>query len=400
MPVLQVTDLDVAGKKVYVRVDFNVPLADDGTITDDTRLRAAVPTVQWLREHGAAVILAAHLGRPKGKAVAALSLQAVVAHLSELLGTPVQFAADCVGEEAKQKAARLAAGEVLLLENVRFHAEETKNDPAFAKQLADLADLAVNDAFGVSHRAHASVVGVSEYLPMAAGLLLHEEIEHLDKAAKNPKRPFVAIIGGAKVSDKIGVIQRFVELADTVIIGGGMANTSLLAQGYEIGTSLVEKDKLDVAQAVIKAAAQHQTKLLLPTDVVVAPEFSADATPTIVQVADVPVDQMILDAGPDTVAAYEAAIRDAATIVWNGPLGVFEFPAFAKGTQALAHAVAQSDAYSIVGGGDSVAAVTQSGVADQISHISTGGGASLEYLEGKPLPGIACLAQKKEGIDA
>ncbi|MDU5915039.1 MAG: phosphoglycerate kinase, partial [Negativicoccus succinicivorans] len=384
----------------YVRVDFNVPLADDGTITDDTRLRAAVPTVQWLREHGAAVILAAHLGRPKGKAVAALSLQAVVAHLSELLGTPVQFATDCVGEEAKQKAAQLAAGEVLLLENVRFHAEETKNDPAFAKQLAELADLAVNDAFGVSHRAHASVVGVSEYLPMAAGLLLHEEIEHLDKAAKNPKRPFVAIIGGAKVSDKIGVIQRFVELADTVIIGGGMANTFLLAQGYEIGTSLVEKDKLDVAQAVIQAAAQHQTELLLPTDGVVAQEFSADATPTIVSVADVPGDQMILDAGPDTVAAYEAAIRDAATIVWNGPLGVFEFPAFAKGTQALARAVAQSNAYSIVGGGDSVAAVNQSGVADQISHISTGGGASLEYLEGKPLPGIACLAQEKEGIDA
>ncbi|MCI5836675.1 MAG: phosphoglycerate kinase [Veillonellaceae bacterium] len=394
MQLQDIHKLPVAGKTVYVRVDYNVPLNDAGEITDDTRIRATLPTLQLLLDGGAALVLATHLGRPKGVREEKYSVRPAGIRLAELLGRPVRQAADCVGSEVAAQARALQPGEVLLLENVRFHPEEEANDPAFAKELASLADLAVNDAFGVSHRAHASVVGVAQHLPMVAGLLVAKEVEFLERATARPERPFVAVVGGAKVSDKIGVIARLLTIADTVIIGGGMANTFLLAQGVEIGTSLAERDKVQEAKDLLTQAETNGKSLLLPTDVVTAATFAASAEPLTVAAAAIPADRMVLDIGPETAARYAAALQEAKTIVWNGPMGVFEFSTYAAGTAAVARAVAAADAVSVVGGGDSVAAVAQCGVAEQISHISTGGGASLEYLEGRELPGIACLAKE------
>jgi len=388
-----IRDIDLAGKKVLVRVDYNVPM-DGGNITDDTRGRATLPTLRHLLAAGAAVILASHLGRPKGSPAPEFSLAPVAKRLSDLLGQEVLFAADCVGPAAEAPAKALRPGQVLMLENLRFHKEEEKNDPEFARRLAALADTYVNDAFGVSHRAHASVEGITKYLPAAAGFLLEKEIDFLSRAVINPPHPYVAIIGGAKVSDKIGVIANLLAKVDTLIIGGGMANTFLAAQGRATGKSLVEADKLDLAASLLKEAAQKGVKLLLPVDVVVADRFAADASARVVGVDAIPADWMALDIGPASCAAFAAALSGARLIVWNGPMGVFEMDAFAKGTTAVAAAVASSGAVSVIGGGDSVAAIEKAGLQDKISHISTGGGASLEFLEGKVLPGIAALSDK------
>jgi len=384
-------DIEVAGKKVLVRVDFNVPMDADLKITDDTRMVASLPTIKYLLEHKAAVILMAHLGRPKGEAVPKYSLAPVAKHLAELLGQPVVFASDCIGADAEAKAKDLKSGEVLLLENLRYHKEEEKNDMGFAEKLASLADTYVNDGFGVSHRAHASVEGVTHFLPAAAGFLLEKEIRFIGGAVDNPKHPFVAIIGGAKVSDKIGVIENLLKKADTILIGGGMANTFLAAKGCKMGKSLVETDKIELAKDILAKAEAKQVNLLLPTDLVMAEAFDANAKYVVEKVEALNQDYMGLDIGPETCKAYEAALKGAKTIVWNGPMGVFEMDAFCKGTEAVAKAVAATDAISIVGGGDSVAAIHKLGLADQISHISTGGGASLEYLEGLVLPGVAAL---------
>lgn len=390
-----IRDVDVAGKKLLVRVDYNVPMDKTGNITDATRITATLPTLQFLLEQNAAVILASHLGRPKGKPVPEFSLAPVAKRLTELLGQEVLFAPDCIGSQASTMARGLRPGQVLLLENLRFHPEEEKNDPAFARQLADLADLAVNDAFGVSHRAHASVAGIAEYLPVVAGFLMEKEIAFLGQAVAEPQRPFVAIIGGAKVSDKIGVIENLLTKVDTLIIGGGMANTFIAAQGYAIGKSLVEADKLELAKSLLHSASERNVNLLLPTDVVIADKFAADAAHKVVAIDQIEAEWQALDIGPATSAACAEAIQAAAMIVWNGPMGVFEMDAFAHGTEAVAKAVAASDSVSIVGGGDSIAALEKIGLADQISHVSTGGGASLEFLEGKVLPGIAALAERR-----
>lgn len=389
-----VKDIAVTGKKVFVRVDYNVPMDKSGHITDDTRIRATLPTIRYLLTEGAAVILASHLGRPKGAPAPEYSLAPVAKRLSELLGQEVLFAADCVGAEAEAKAAQLKPGQVLLLENLRFHKEEEKNDERFAQSLARLADVAVNDAFGVSHRAHASVEGITKFVPMVAGFLMEKEIAFLGQAVTNPTRPFVAIIGGAKVSDKIGVIENLLGKVDTLIIGGGMANTFLRAQGFATGKSLVEEDKVELAATLIDQAKAKGLKLLLPTDVVIADRFAADAAWRVAGVAEIDPEWMVLDIGPETAKAFGEAVQGAKTVVWNGPMGVFEFDAFAKGTEAVAKAVAGSGATSIVGGGDSIAALEKVGLAARITHISTGGGASLEFLEGKVLPGIAALADK------
>lgn len=386
-----VRDLDVAGKKVLVRVDFNVPLNDKGEITDDTRIVASLPTIQYLVEHKAAVILMAHLGRPKGEVKPALSLAPVAKHLGKLLGKKILFATDCVGDAAHAAAAKLKSGHILVLENLRFHKEEEKNDMDFAEKLASLADLYVNDGFGVSHRAHASVEGVTHFLPAAAGFLLEKEIEYVGRAVNNPLHPFAAIIGGAKVSDKIGVINNLLDKVDTLLIGGGMANTFLAAQGCAMGKSLVEEDKVELARELLAKAKKNKVKLLLPTDLVMADSFSADAAYVTEDVKHLNQEYMALDIGEATSKAYAEALADAKMIVWNGPMGVFEMDAFCKGTEAVAKAVAKSRAISIVGGGDSVAAIEKLGLAKRISHISTGGGASLEYLEGKVLPGVAAL---------
>lgn len=386
-----VRDLDVAGKKVLVRVDFNVPFDDKGNISDDTRIRASLETIKYLLEHKAAVILMAHLGRPKGQVNPKYSLAPVAKHLGKLLSKKILFAADCVGTEAKAAAKKLKAGHVLLLENLRFHKEEEKNDMEFAEQLASLADLYVNDGFGVSHRAHASVEGVTHFLPAAAGFLLEKEIEYVGRAVTEPLHPFAAIIGGAKVSDKIGVINNLLDKVDTLLIGGGMANTFLAAQGCAMGKSLVEEDKIELAKELLAKAKKNKVNLLLPTDLVMAEAFAADAKHVTEDVKHLNQDYMALDIGAETAKAYAAALADAKMIVWNGPMGVFEMDAFCKGTEAVAKAVARSRAVSIVGGGDSVAAVEKLGLAKRISHISTGGGASLEYLEGKVLPGVAAL---------
>lgn len=386
-----VRDLDVAGKKVLVRVDFNVPFDDKGNISDDTRIRASLETIKYLLEHKAAVILMAHLGRPKGQVNPKYSLAPVAKHLGKLLSKKILFAADCVGTEAKAAAKKLKAGHVLLLENLRFHKEEEKNDMEFAEQLASLADLYVNDGFGVSHRAHASVEGVTHFLPAAAGFLLEKEIEYVGRAVTEPLHPFAAIIGGAKVSDKIGVINNLLDKVDTLLIGGGMANTFLAAQGCSMGKSLVEEDKIELAKELLAKAKKNKVNLLLPTDLVMAEAFAADAKHVTEDVKHLNQDYMALDIGAETAKAYAAALADAKMIVWNGPMGVFEMDAFCKGTEAVAKAVARSRAVSIVGGGDSVAAVEKLGLAKRISHISTGGGASLEYLEGKVLPGVAAL---------
>ena len=389
-----ITDVDVDKKKVFVRADFNVPLDENGIITDDTRIQKTLPTIRYLLDHQAAVILASHLGRPKGKVVEKYSLKPVAVRLSELLGIPVQMAPDCIGVETEAMAGALQPGQVLLLENLRFHGEEEKNDPEFSRKLASLADVGINDAFGCCHRAHASVAGIAAFLPMAAGFLLEKEIRFIGGAVDHPAHPFAAIIGGAKVSDKIEVISNLLPKVDVMIIGGGMANTFLAAQGYGIGKSLVEADKIDLAKKLIAQAADEGKKLILPVDVTVAEAFSNDAAHKVVPADAVPEGWMILDIGTKTQELFARELEPMKLIVWNGPMGVFEMENFAKGTESVARAVAHSQAVSIVGGGDSVSAVNKTGLADQISHISTGGGASLEYLEGKKLPGIESLSDK------
>lgn len=385
-----VTDLDVEGKKVIVRVDFNVPIKE-GKIADDTRITAALPTINYLLEHGAAVILMSHLGRPKTKEDTQFSLRPVAEHLATLVDAPVKFAEDCRGEIAKTAAADLKAGEVLVLENTRFYPEETKNGVEMSKDLASLADLFVNDAFGSAHRAHSSTAGIADYLPAAAGFLMEKEIKYLGNAIADPVRPFVAILGGAKISDKIGVIENLLKTADKILIGGGMANTFLKAQGYEMADSLVEAEVLDTAKDLLSRA---EDKIILPVDMVLGNAFDAEAEMRMVSLGDVPNGWRMLDIGPLTVELFSDVILSAGTVVWNGPMGVFEFPRFAEGTFGVARAVANSDAISIIGGGDSVSAINQSGLSDKITHISTGGGASLEMLEGLELPGLAALNNK------
>ena len=415
-----VKDIDVKGKKVLLRCDFNVPQDKaTGAITDDKRIRAALPTIQYLLEQGAAVIACSHLGKPepnfekwvkkqteKGKDPASLteekwkasleklSLAPVAKRLSELLGQEVIMAADVVGSDAKAKAAALQPGQILLLENTRFEKGETKNDPELAKAMADLADLYVSDAFGAVHRAHASTAGVAAYLPAVSGFLIQKELEIMGKALENPKRPLVAILGGSKVSSKIGVINNLLDIADTIIIGGGMAYTFAKAQGGSVGKSLLEADWLDYCNDMIAKAKEKGVKLLLPVDTMAASEFSADAKPVLCDTMAIPDDMMGMDIGPKTIQEYTQAVKGAGTVIWNGPMGVFEFPAFAEGTRAVAKALAETDAITIIGGGDSAAAVAQLGYADKMTHISTGGGASLEFLEGKELPGVACLLDK------
>ena len=393
-----IRDIQVAGKRVLVRVDFNVPLDAQLHITDDTRIKAAIPTIEYLLDHGAAVILMSHLGRPKGQVVDSMRLTPVAQRLGELLGRPVQMAADCVGPEVEALAKALQPGEVLLLENLRFHKEEEKNDLDFARQLASLGEIYVNDAFGTAHRAHASTEGVTHYLPGVAGFLMEKEINFLGSALENPRRPFAAIIGGAKVSDKIAVLERLINMVDVLLIGGGMANTFLKAEGYEIGDSLFEEGKVDVARDLLAKAHQRNLKFLLPTDVVIADRFAADATSKVVAIDQVSQGWRIMDIGPATIAAFGQALEDAQTIVWNGSLGVAEMPAFAGGTNALIEILAErtkDGATTIIGGGDSAAAVDQAGAADQMTLVSTGGGASLELLEGRVLPGVAALQDKK-----
>ena len=392
-----IRDIDVKGKKVFVRADFNVPMDEHQNITNDTRIRATIPTIRHLLDGGAAVILACHVGRPTEAREPKFSTKPIVARLSELLGHEVKWAPDCVGPEAEKAAAALKPGEVLLLENLRYHKEEKKNDPAFAKQLAALADIAVDDAFGVAHRAHASNVGITSYLETVAGFLMEKEINYIGKTLENPKRPFVAIIGGAKVSDKIGVIENMIDKVDTIIIGGGMAHTFDASKGYPVGDSLVERDKIELAKELLEKAAKKGVKVVLPVDLVIADKFAADANTKIVDVDKVPDGWQALDSGPKTSEEYVNALKGAKTVIWNGPMGVFEFDAFAKGTEAVARAVAQATkegAISIVGGGDSIAALKKTGLSEKISHISTGGGATLELLEGKVLPGIAALADE------
>ncbi|GAB4161711.1 MAG: phosphoglycerate kinase [Roseiflexaceae bacterium] len=385
-----IRDIAWAGKRALVRVDFNVPL-EDGRITDDTRIRAALPTIQYLIDHGAAVVLMSHLGRPKNKVVESMRLAVPAARLAELLGRPVATVPVTVGAEAEAAVAGLAAGDVLMLENTRFDAREEANDPSMAEQLAKLGDVYVNDAFGAAHRAHASTEGIARLLPAVSGLLMERELEALYGALENPDRPFVTIIGGAKISDKIAVIDNLLGKVDTLLIGGGMANTFLLAQGYAMGDSLVEPDAVETARQLIAKAAEHKANLLLPSDAVIADKFGADANTQVVSVANVPAGWRILDIGPETRTAYAAAVAAAQTVIWNGPMGVFELEPFAGGTRAVAQALAESSGMTIIGGGDSVAAIEQMGLASTVKHISTGGGASLELLEGQVLPGVAAL---------
>jgi len=394
-----VRDIQVGGKRVLVRVDFNVPLNEAGEITDDTRIRAALPTIEYLRSKGAKVILCSHMGRPKGKVLEELRLTPVAKRLSELLGAPVVKTDDSVGSDVERVVAAMKPGDVVLLENLRFHAEETANDTAFAKQLAALADVYVNDAFGTAHRAHASTEGVTHFLPAVAGFLMERELAFLGKTLAEPAHPFVAVLGGAKVSGKIGVIENLLPKVDHLVVGGGMANTFLKAQGYEVGDSLLEGDKLELAKDLLKRAGK---KLVLPVDVVVADAFAPDAKHQTVSIDKVPADRSpcsdegwrILDIGPRSVERFKDVLKTAKTVVWNGPMGVFEFPTFAAGTIAIAKALAETDATTIIGGGDSAAAVKQAGLSEAMTHISTGGGASLEFLEGKVLPGVAALQDK------
>ena len=385
-----VRDIDVKGKKVLVRVDFNVPLKD-GAVSDDTRIRGALPTIRYLLDNGAAVILCSHLGRPKGVADPKYSLKPVAEYLQKLVPNKVYFADDCAGESAVKGAAALKPGEILVLENTRYYAGEEKNDLGLAEKLASLADLYVNDAFGTAHRAHSSTEGVTHFKPGVAGFLLEKEIQYLSSAVEDPKRPFVAILGGAKISDKIGVIKNLLSKADKVLIGGGMANTFFAAKGIKMADSLVQEEAIDTAKEILAAGSD---KLVLPVDMVIADAFDNNANKKVVDVADVENGWRVLDIGPKTVELYSKLVADAATVVWNGPMGVFEMPEFAKGTFAVAKAVADSNAISIIGGGDSVAAIQQSGLASKVTHISTGGGASLEMLEGIQLPGVAALEDK------
>jgi len=389
-----IRDIDVTGKRVLVRVDFNVPLDADKKITDETRIQAALPTINYLIDHKAKVILCSHLGRPKGEFKPEFSLRPVAERLTQLLTTKVIFAQDVIGPKAEKAVAEVKDGQVVLLENLRFHKEETENNPEFAKKLASFADVFVNDAFGTAHRAHASTEGVTKYLPSVAGFLIGKELEIMGQALENPIRPFVAILGGAKVSDKIGVIENLFEKVDCLIIGGGMANTFIKAQGYSIGKSLVDSERVPLAKQLLDKAKKLGVKIMIPIDVVVARALSEDAKTAIVPIDNIKDDMMALDIGPSTRMLFETEINNAKTIIWNGPMGVAEIPAFAEGTKAVAMALVNSDAITIIGGGDSAAAVKKLGLADKMTHISTGGGASLEFLEGKELPGIAALDDK------
>ena len=388
-----ITDIDVKGKRVLARCDFNVPM-QDGVITDVKRITGAMPTIKYLSEHGAKVILCSHMGRPKGEFNMKYSLAPVAAKISEYLGKPVIMASDVIGEDAKAKAAALKDGDVMLIENVRFHKEEEKNDPEFAKELASMAEIFVNDAFGTAHRAHASTEGVSHYLPSVCGFLIQKELDVMGGALEHPQHPFVAILGGAKVSDKIGVINNLIEKVDTLIIGGGMAYTFLKAKGFAIGSSLCEEDKLDLALELLAKAKDKGVELLLPVDNRLGDKYDPECNFMLVNSDEIPDGWMGLDIGPATEALFAEAIKDAKTVVWNGPMGVSEWDKFASGTRAVAQAVADSGAVSIIGGGDSAAAIEKLGFADKVTHISTGGGASLEFLEGLVLPGIACLQDK------
>ena len=396
MAKLSITDLDLTGKRVLIRVDFNVPLSEMQAVTDDTRIRAALPTIRRALGQGARVLLVSHLGRPKGKVVPAMSLAPVAARLSPLLGAPVQMAPDCIGDAVKTAAAALKPGQVLMLENCRFHAGDEKNDEGMSRALAELCDVFVNDAFGAAHRAHASTVGVTRFVPIAAaGLLMAKEVEYLGRALTDPTRPFVAILGGAKVSDKIGVLKNLVTKVNALLVGGGMAYTFLKAQGMEVGASLLEADKRDLARSILDEARAKGVTFLLPMDHIIAERAAATAPTRIADSTAIPAGWMGLDIGPKAREAFATVIRGARTIVWNGPMGVFELDPFREGTFAVARAIAASGATSIVGGGDSVAAVTQAGVADKMTHISTGGGASLEFLEGVELPGVAALTDRE-----
>lgn len=394
MPKKTVRDVDVKGKRVFVRVDFNVPM-QDGKITDDTRIRAALPTIQYLSEQGAKVILASHLGRPKGQVVEELRLTAAGERLSELIGKPVRKTNEAFGETVKAEIAKMEDGDILLLENVRFYPGETKNDPELARSFAELADLYVNDAFGAAHRAHASTEGIAQYIPAVSGFLMEKELNVLGEAMENPKRPFTAIIGGAKVKDKIGVIENLLEKADNLIIGGGLAYTFVKAQGYEIGKSLLEEDKIELAKEFMAKAKEKGVNFYMPVDVVVAKEFSEDAETKVVDIKEIPSDWEALDIGPKTRELYTDIVKNSALVIWNGPMGVFEFDKFAEGTKAVAQALADAaNTYTIIGGGDSAAAAEKFNLADKMDHISTGGGASLEFIEGKVLPGVAALNDK------
>lgn len=391
-----VKDIDVNGKKVLVRCDFNVPIdSETGEITDNRRIRAALPTIQYLLDHNAKVILCSHLGRPKGEFNLKYSLKPVAEELSKLLNKDVKLAKDVIGENAKELTANMKEGDIVLLENVRFHKEEEQNDPEYSKALASMAEIYVNDAFGTAHRAHSSTTGVADYLPAVSGFLIEKELEFLGGALENPAHPFVAILGGAKVSDKIGVIENLLDKVDTLIIGGGMAYTFYKAQGHHIGTSICEEDKLDLAKSILEKAQEKGVKLLLPVDNHVSSEYSNNGEEKMVNSTEIPDGFMGLDIGPKTIEKFEEAVKDAKTVVWNGPLGVCEFDKFATGTKAVATMLSKIDAITIIGGGDSAAAIEKLGLADKMTHISTGGGASLEFLEGKTLPGIACLQDKE-----
>ncbi len=391
-----VKDIDVNGKKVLVRCDFNVPIdSETGKITDNRRIRAALPTIQYLLDNNAKVILCSHLGRPKGEFNLKYSLKPVAEELSKLLNKDVKLAKDVIGESAKELTSNMKEGDIVLLENVRFHKEEEQNDPEYSKALASMAEIYVNDAFGTAHRAHSSTTGVADYLPAVSGFLIEKELEFLGGALENPKHPFVAILGGAKVSDKIGVIENLLDKVDTLIIGGGMAYTFYKAQGHHIGTSICEEDKLDLAKSILEKAQEKGVKLLLPVDNHVSSEYSNNGEDKIVDSTEIPDGFMGLDIGPKTIEKFEEAVKDAKTVVWNGPLGVCEFDKFATGTKAVATMLSKIGATTIIGGGDSAAAIEKLGLADKMTHISTGGGASLEFLEGKTLPGIACLQDKE-----
>jgi len=390
-----IRDIDVRDKRVLVRVDLNAPQDDQGQVTDDTRLRAIRPTVQYLRTHGAAIVLMSHLGRPKGKVEERYRMAPVAARLTEILGQAVSVAPDCVGPAVEAQVAALRPGEILLLENVRFHPGEEANDPGFAAQLARLADIYVDDAFGTAHRSHASTEGVAHHLPAVAGLLMQAELDVLGGLLQSPARPFVAVIGGSKVSGKLEILQSLLAVVDTLIIGGGMAGTFLAARGLEVGDSILERDLIPSASALVAAAATKGVPLLLSVDVVITDRFAADAEQRVVAVEDIPPGWQIMDIGPRTIELFMGALRDARTVFWNGPMGAFEMPPFAKGTNAIAHALAESGAVTVVGGGDSVAAIDQLGLADKMTHISTGGGAALKFLEGKALPGLAALEERE-----